>query len=371
MEKYKKIYEDLYYAIKSGKYAKGDILPKEEELCEQYNVSRITAKHALNLLKEKGLVKRKRRLGTVVDVKDFSVPRARGFIAVVFTHFLNSDNRIYHGLRELAEKHKVNLSFFDSEGSGVKEREILSFLLAQNVLGLILMPLSPVSNIDLVSQFRIQNIPLSFIDFAVSGIRAPLVTSDNFGGAYALTQYLIKQGHRSIAYFPYTDALLPTEEKRFRGYCEALIDSGITPRPDYFLASKTDAPHHVSDVLTFDSATAERAVKQLEKMAVRPTAVICVNDVSAHSFARAAEREGLKVPDDISVTGFDNLSASISGNISTVGQNFGEIARNALLALLRQLENGAPAENYTVKVPTVIIERDSVKQIFTPASEPR
>lgn len=62
------------------------------------------------------------------------------------------------------------------------------------------------------------------------------MTSDNFGGMYALTQYLIRRGHRKIAYYPYSDAFLPTEAERFRGYCAALIDSGIAIVPEYFLA---------------------------------------------------------------------------------------------------------------------------------------
>ena len=362
MEKYKRIYEDLYYAIKSGKFSNGDLLPKEEELCQKYQVSRITVRHALDLLKSKGLVKRKKRLGTVVDTNDFSSKQTNGFIAVVFTHFQNCANRIYHGLRELADKNKANLSFFDSEGSAEKEREILSFLLAQNVLGLILMPIGPVTNMDIISQFRIQKIPLAFMDFSITGIRAPLVTSDNFRGAYSLTEYLIRQGHRNIAYFPYTDAFLSTEEKRFKGYIEALIDNAIAPNPDYFITVKSN-PSGSTKVFSADSKDAENAIELISKMPVRPTAVVCVNDIHAYALSDAAENLGLKIPDDLSITGFDNLSASINENITTVGQNFGEIARNALLALFRQLENGSAADNYTVKIPAVLIERGSVKPV--------
>lgn len=364
MEKYKKIYEDFYYAIKSGKYANGDVLPTELELCKTYGVSRITAKHALELLREKGLVKRKRRLGTVVELKDFSQRQTQGFIAVVFTHFQNCDNRIYHGLRELAEKHRFNLSFFDSESSVEKEREILSFLLTQNVLGLIHMPLGRVTNIDLVSQFTLHKIPLAFMDFPISGIRAPLITSDNFGGMYALTKYLIRLGHRDIAYYPYTDALLPTESERFRGYCEALLEAGITVRPELLLVDKNSSALHLAPILKEDTYSAEKAVQTLLKMPSRPSAVVCVNDISAHTLTVAAEKEGLSVPEKLSVTGFDNLSLSIYENITTAGQNFGEIARNALIAVLRQLEKGVSNEDYTVKIPTVLIERKSVATPF-------
>lgn len=273
MEKYKKIYEELYYAIKSGKYANGDVLPSEQELCERHGVSRITAKHALDLLREKGLVKRIRRRGTVVAAQDLFVRQTRGFVAVVFPHFENCGNRIYHGLRELAER----------------ERD------------------------------------------------------------------------RKIAYYPYSDAFLPTEAERFRGYCAALIDSGIAIVPEYFLAGSLSPVRSAGDVISADFQSAKRAADVIFHAAQRPTAVVCVNDVSAHCFAAAVEARGLSVPRDLSVTGFDNLSASISENITTVGQNFGEIARNALTAVLRQLEKGVPAGDYVVRVPTVLVERSSVR----------
>ena len=89
-----------------------------------------------------------------------------------------------------------------------------------------------------------------------------------------------------------------------------------------------------------------------------------MNDISAHTLTVAAEKEGLSVPEKLSVTGFDNLSLSIYENITTAGQNFGEIARNALIAVLRQLEKGVSNEDYTVKIPTVLIERKSVATPF-------
>lgn len=235
MEKYKKIYEELYYAIKSGKYANGDVLPSEQELCERHGVSRITAKHALDLLREKGLVKRIRRRGTVVAAQDLFVRQTRGFVAVVFPHFENCGNRIYHGLRELAERERVSLSFFDTERSPEKEREILSFLLTQNVLGMILMPLGRVSNIDLLSQFSLHKIPLAFLDFAVSGIRAPLVTSDNFGGMYALTQYLIRRGHRKIAYIRTATRFCPPKRSGSAATAPPLSTAALRSYPNTFL----------------------------------------------------------------------------------------------------------------------------------------
>ena len=115
------------------------------------------------------------------------------------------------------------------------------------------------------------------------------------------------------------------------------------------------------DVISADFQSAKKAADGIFHAAQRPTAVVCVNDVSAHCLAAAVEARGLSVPRDLSVTGFDNLSASISENITTVGQNFGEIARNALTAVLLQLEKGVPAGDYVVRVPTVLVERSSVR----------
>ena len=369
--KYLRIYKEFYYAIKSGRYREGDVLPGEAQICAAYGVSRITAAHALDELRRQGLVSRVRRKGTVVLSREFARGEAAGTVAVVFSSFDNFNAKVQDGLKRLAAERNLNLTFFDSARSEEHEREILTFLLTQPLAGLILMPLSRVSNLDLIGEFRIQRTPVAFLDFAAYGILAPAITSDNFGGMYALTEYLVRAGHTDIGFFPYSDRFFPTETERFDGFCRALVENGIPVNPSFLLVRGKEFERHlVSDATAADPALAERAVDDYLRLVRRPTAVVCVNDSYAQAFLRAAGRRGLRIPDDVSVTGFDNLAAAIRSNITTAAQDFGEMARTALLALLRQITKPGEPPDYQNKIRTVLIERGSVRNLRPDTSSP-
>ena len=97
---YQKIYDDLYMKIQSGYYKTGDLLPTEEQICEIYGVSRITATRALNDLKAKGFIERKKKKGSVVLPVPGAIPNKIDSrkIAVVFSYFDNFDSKIVNAL---------------------------------------------------------------------------------------------------------------------------------------------------------------------------------------------------------------------------------------------------------------------------------
>lgn len=365
MEKYKRIYKELYYRIKSGDIPAGTVLPTEAQLAAQYGVSKITAKTALNLLKADGLVLRKKRLGTVVlnGIVNFSGDK---LIAIVFSGFDHLDIRFTNSLTQVAKSKNVKLAFFDSKISSEKEREILLYLISENIAGLILMPLSQGGNLDVISLFAIQKIPVVYMDFPSHALFAPTVTSDNFGGMYMMVKYLIDCGHRSIGFFPYSDHFYPTENDRFEGYCRALIDNGIPIGNDFlFSASAISTYSLMSSVSTADMNVAEEFFDSYLKLNPKPTALVCVNDLSAHAVIAAAKERGVRVPEDLSVTGFDNLTVSAKREITTVAQNFAEIAKTALLTLIRKID-GVNNEPPVIRLHTVLIKRDSVQKLALP-----
>ena len=175
MEKYKKVYKDLFYKIKTGAIPLGAKLPTERELAAKYGISVITVKSALNLLKEDGLILRKKRLGSVVVGGVSSAAVHHPLIAVVFSGFDHLDLRISNSLKEIAKEKNILLSFFDSRFDVRKEREILQYLLSENVAGLLFMPLSQRENLDRISMFPVQKIPVVFMDFPSFADDAPTV----------------------------------------------------------------------------------------------------------------------------------------------------------------------------------------------------
>lgn len=365
MEKYKRIYKDLYYGIKSGELPAGTLLPTEAQLAEKYGVSKITAKTALNLLKADGLVLRKKRLGTIV-LNGIVNTSGDALIAIVFSGFDNLDVRFTNSLTQIAKSKNVKLAFFDSKLDPEKEREILLYLLSENIAGLILMPLSQGGNLDVISLFAIQKISVVFMDFPSHALIAPTITSDNFGGMYMMVKYLIDCGHRDIGFFPFSNHFYPTENDRFEGYCRALIDNGIPVNNDFlFSTSATSIFSLMSSVSTADMEVADEFFESYSKLNPKPTALVCVNDLSAHAVIKAAKERGIRVPEDLSVTGFDNLTISAKREITTVAQNFAEIAKTALLTLIRKID-GVNNEPSVIRLHTVLIKRDSVQKLAPP-----
>lgn len=365
---YQTICEDLNRKIQEGEYRAGDTLPTEAELCAIYGVSRITAAHALNELKGRGLIERKKKKGSIVLPVYFPPNPSARSIAVVFSYFDNFDTKISSVLVPFARKKNCSVVLFDTQHSQKKEREVLLFLLSQKMIGLIVWPVSRSSNLDVFCRFVQKNIPVCFLDYSSYGIQAPCVCSDNGDGMYSITKRLIELGHRRIAYFPYKDNFLPTEEERFSGYCRALIKNGSVPNPARFIPMPADIKNTTTENLQNFSYCAEEAIKYLLSLPERPTAVVCVNDAAAYHIINRAKEVGLRVPEDLSVTGFDNAALAARNGITTVSQDFGEMAKMALNMIFYQLANPALINNCSgvSHIRSVLWERWST----APAKEP-
>lgn len=358
---YQKIYEDLQEKIRSGSYRAGDVLPSELELCSLYGVSRITAARALNELKVRGWVERKKKKGSVVLPVPAPQRADERTIAVVFSYFDNFETKISGVLAPFAQKKNCSVMLFDTQHSQEKEREVLKALLSQKILGLIVWPISRASNLDIFSQFVLSNVPICFLDYSSYGIKAPCISSDNYAGMYSITKHLIALGHRYIAYFPYKDNFLPTEEERFSGYCRALIKNGAALNPAYFLGMPQDVKNTTTENIPLFSYCAEAAVQKLLSLPLRPTAVVCVNDATAFHIIDRARKHGLRVPEDLSVTGFDNVALAVQNEITTVSQDFGEMAKLALNMIFYQLADPSRINSYSgaSRIRSIIWERKS------------
>jgi LacI family transcriptional regulator len=222
------------------------------------------------------------------------------------------------------------------------ERRTLQKLAAdEKTLGLIVFPCGETENIDLLSTLRVR-MPIVFIDHDIPPISRYCISSDNEHGMYNLISYLIRSGHRRIALFPFYKTMSMTEHKRFDGYCRAHVEHGLTVDPRLF-SVKPPLKNYTLDIPVNRRADKlaqhiDDAVKYFAGMQNRPTAIACMNDVTARAVINRLNAFGIKVPDDISVTGFDGLDFVDSApKLTTVKQDFyniGAIAAETLLDLI-------------------------------------
>jgi LacI family transcriptional regulator len=177
----------------------------------------------------------------------------------------------------------------------------------------------------------------------------PFVTASDQQGAHDMTQYLLSLGHTRIGY-----VIGPIEQKaahdRLAGYQAALTEAHIEFDPSLVKQGRDQ----------FESGA--MAGRELATITPRPSAIFCNNDEMAAGVVTALCEQGLRVPEDVSVAGFDDiaLSRQIWPSLTTVRQPIYQIAQTATEILLRLLNNEPPAE-LQIELPTELVIRKSTR----------
>ena len=158
-------------------------------------------------------------------------------------------------------------------------------------------------------------------------LELPTVHIDNLTAAFNAVNYLHELGHQRIGCIAGPEDM-PLCHYRLQGYVQALRRSGITVDPHYIARGN----------FTFEAGA--NALEQLLAQPVPPTAVFCHSDVMALGALSLAKRRGLKVPDDLSIVGFDNIALSefCDPPLTTVSQPRFDIGREGMLLLLEQMQ---------------------------------
>ena len=180
----------------------------------------------------------------------------------------------------------------------------------------------------LLECFR-QGLPLVMIDDQKEPMYVPWVGIDNVSGAYQATRHLLDLGHTRIAYMQGPQSYCCVTE-RYQGYCQALQEADITPDPALLLQG------------SFDLASGRACAQDLfaRDKAVWPSAIFAGNDQMAYGIMEVAEQRGIRIPEDISLVGFDDnvLSSHIKPALTTIQQPFFEIGHMAIKLLLTNLD---------------------------------
>lgn len=177
--------------------------------------------------------------------------------------------------------------------------------------------------------------------------RIPSVSAAHSSGAGDAVRHLLELGHRRIAAITGPRDWVATEERR-RGYHAALASYGILPDPRLEIEADFEIPGGA------------RAATRLLETAEPPTAIFAFNDNLAIGAIQAARAHGLRVPEDLSVVGFDDSehASLITPTLTTVRQPLAEMGRTAV-NLLRRLLDGQRVETLHVELGTRLVVRDS------------
>lgn len=171
------------------------------------------------------------------------------------------------------------------------------------------------------------------------------ISIDNEMAAYQTTKYLIKIGHHKIALINSTEKYLYARQRR-QGYLRAMKEFELPVHDDLM---------YITDNLGFDSG--RQAMKNLLSLKSRPTAVFAVSDILAIGALKAVNENGLNVPKDIAVVGFDNIDFSnmIQPTLTTVAQPMYQMGSMAVSMLIKKIRGGK-VESITLDHELVIRE---------------
>lgn len=195
----------------------------------------------------------------------------------------------------------------------------------------------------------IENIeqPKLFLDFYDEHSSIDSVVTDNFYGAYELTNYLIQQGHREIAYVGNLYSTSSIQD-RFLGYYKSLLEHHVHLEPKWIINDRDEQGTYID----------------IELPSPLPTAFVCNCDQVAYSVVQKLKQMGHRVPEDCSVVGFDNdIYATLTEpHLTTIDVNINQMAQTAVQSLLRQI-NHPDVRFGRLVVKGEIIYRDSVKTL--------
>ena len=178
---------------------------------------------------------------------------------------------------------------------------------------------------DYLEQLAAQHIPMLFLDFYDKHSEIDAVISDNYYDSYLITDRLVQLGHRKIGFIGNVTATSSIQD-RFLGYVKCLMENGIEYRPEWTLDDRMENGLNLPEIAFPETM---------------PTAFVCNCDETAFRVIGSLQRMGLRVPEDISVTGYDNYTVSdmCVPAITTVEVDLTEMAHTAVSQLLKRIEN--------------------------------
>jgi LacI family transcriptional regulator len=237
----------------------------------------------------------------------------------------------------------------NSDRSETKEETYIDVLLSKRVDGLIFI--SSTDRLDLLQHVRDVGVPLVVVDRDPGDLSVSQVLVSNEQGGYLAGQYLAGLGHRRIGCIGGSSRHNPSWG-RVTGFERALREAGV------------ELPPHAIVQGDFRFASGEAAMAELLERDLGLTAVFATNDLMAIGAMITLRRAGLRVPDDISLIGFDNIlqAAAMIPALTTIEQPINELGKATVRLLLDQILKRAD-EPGVAWIPTRLIERESCRAI--------
>ena len=358
---YQNIFNHLINGVRVGKYKTGDRLPTEKELAEEFGVSRITSKKALNMMAENGMIKRIPGKGSFIsdDLDITKLPEVNcqensrqnhTLIGVVLSDFRASyGTTLLSGIENEASRNNCFIIPRRSYSRQELEEKAITELYELGVEGIIVMTAHGENYNPRILRLVLDDFPVVFVDRYLKGIAAPFVGTDNVNAAKKATDYLLGLGHRNISFISqyYTDT--SALEARIEGFIESHAEHGVTVDKSIWLTnmSSTVPAKRGRESMLDDMEKIRRLLIDNPQI----TCLFAAEYDAALVAMEAVKALGKKVPDDISILTFDGPENSLGNYFFThIRQREFEMGAMAVKLILRQMSRENTQNNNYDKV---------------------
>lgn len=334
---------------------------KLADIAEKFNVSTVTISKALS--NQKGVSEELRqKIKKVADEMGYRQPsvirketynQSFNIGVIVSEIFLDKYDSFYWHMYQAITTEAVSHGSFtllEVINKVMENKLILPKLLQeQKVDGIIIIGRMEKTYLNLMNEKA--GVPLVYLDFYDEHQTCSSVISNSFFGSYVLTNYLFDMGHTKIGY---VGTLLATESitDRYFGYAKSLMEHGIVVNQNWLI---NDREFHEAKINIDYTKLIQEDM---------PTAFVCNCDLTASHVIRILQEHGYRVPEDISIVGFDNYlyPGMCSIGITTYEVDTVEMAKQAIISIIKKITSNKDESGiYIVQGYTVI--KDSVRKI--------
>ena len=349
--KYRTLARQLRQQIERGKLKPGDRLPSFVELRERHGATPTTANQVYGLLEQEGLIERQQGRGTFVALRKRTLTGNIGFVGGVFLNPERSPFKMHlmKGVQQATEAARQHLLYLGTDHSW----NVSAFGKVDGVLICNIEDPRPV----------LQNLPAGLPHVALLNINEGVtsVVADDHGGSKIAIKHLASLGHRRIACLMEKTPSLP--RRRFAGYSDGLLEAGIEANPAWArLTQKVTLDENCEPYLEWGRREMRLWLDEgFGKLDC--TAIFVQNEMAAIGVMQILQQEGWKVPQDISVVGFDGteLCDYAMPRLTAMELPLEQIGAKAVEILNRQIAGVAP-EIQTITLPVRLRDGGSVAQ---------
>lgn len=260
------------------------------------------------------------------------------------------------GINDVLAKKDYNLILCNTMRNPQQERAYLRQLFERKVRGIILSSMD--ENADIVREYGKKGMKFVLLDQRITGMESTGINFDSRAGARMATEYLVSLGHSRIAF-----ATLPmtrwTRTQMHLGYREALVLAGVNYDPSLVYERM---PENRTPYADYELEAGQMIAEAFVQDNCPATAIVCINDMLAIGLIKTLQRHGIRIPEDVSVFGFDNIpfASTFEPSLSTVHYPAVETGRLAAMMLVDNLESDSTEMPLSMQLTPSLVIRDTV-----------